>query len=297
MKEIRTCPICQGHDFTPIAETKDFTITQQTFSVIQCLNCSLGITSPQPPESELDQYYQSDDYISHTERNVSIFDSLYRQARNYTLRWKHELIRTTSPANTLLDFGCGTGEFLEFMQHRGYIVKGVEPSEKARTLAIRKLSIHNIYPSLEEVNSQFANITLWHVLEHIPDLNQTIEHLKSLLTPDGTIFIAVPNLNSWDSKHYKNFWAAYDTPRHLWHFTQQSIPTLLKKHRLRLIGTKPMKLDAFYVSLLSEKYLNSRKHSIGGTINAIANGARSNLSAQKTGEYSSLIYIVRNEHQ
>lgn len=297
MKEINICPVCDGKRFRSRVATKDFTITQQTFFVTQCEDCGLGITSPRPTDEQLGMYYQSEEYISHTERNTSIFDSIYRLARKYTLQWKYNLIREHSPGTTLLDFGCGTGEFLQYIEQQGYAVQGVEPSEKARSIAIKKVPTAKLNASVDEVHGTFDIITLWHVLEHIPDLNKTLQQLTSHLSANGTILIAVPNINSWDSAYYNNYWAAYDTPRHLWHFTQECLPVLLKKHGLRMIGTRPMKLDAFYVSLLSEKYLRSRKHSIGGTINAIVNGLRSNLKAQKTGEYSSLIYIVRNEHQ
>lgn len=296
MKEITICPICEGTAFNHLADPKDFTITQEQYQVIQCRKCTLGITSPRPDDKELGRYYASDEYISHADKPASLFDRAYRIARSSALRTKLHLLQKLSTGRTILDFGCGTGDFLKYLQQNGYDVQGVEPSSKARAIAARKIGENKVTSEIQDINIQFDIITLWHVLEHIPDLNSTIEQLKRRLHKNGFLLIAVPNVKSWDSEHYKDFWAAYDTPRHLWHFTQKSIPQLLSRHRLRLVRTIPMKLDAFYVSLLSEKYRNDKKLSIGGMINALVNGIRSNQNARKTGEYSSLIYIVENEH-
>jgi 2-polyprenyl-3-methyl-5-hydroxy-6-metoxy-1,4-benzoquinol methylase len=294
MNEMSRCPICHGQTFRKKTTTKDYTVSAETFHIIQCNQCSLGITTPRPDDKTLLTYYLSDEYISHSGKSNSIIDSLYLFARNYTLSWKHQIISKLTSARRMLDYGCGTGEFLKFMQNKEYQVEGVEPSELARGKASALLT-QPIKSSLDNATGPYDIITLWHVLEHVPDLNQKLEALSEKLAADGVIVIAVPNINSWESTYYNEFWAAFDTPRHLWHFSRKSMETLLQKNHLKLVDTIPMKLDAFYISLLSEKYKNQNKQNFIGMIRAFFVGLSSNTKAAKSGEYSSLIYIAAHE--
>jgi 2-polyprenyl-3-methyl-5-hydroxy-6-metoxy-1,4-benzoquinol methylase len=297
MTIINTCPVCSGHNFTKKAKPKDHTVSQLEFNVIQCSDCGLGITTPRPDSQDLGKYYQSDDYISHTSKASSLIDKIYLVARNFTLNWKHTLLTNLTEDKHLLDFGCGTGDFLSYMHSKGYDVHGIEPSDKARAKANTPYDTRKVVQSSSQLQTQFEIITLWHVIEHVPDLNETIKDLKSRLSPGGLMLVAVPNLNSWDSERYGNLWAAYDPPRHLWHFTRNSMTRLLSNHKLKLIHTKGLLLDSFYISLLSEKYRNQSRTTLGGMINAFFAGLKSNIKARKSGEYSSLVYIVRNEDQ
>jgi 2-polyprenyl-3-methyl-5-hydroxy-6-metoxy-1,4-benzoquinol methylase len=181
------------------------------------------------------------------------------------------------------------GDFLSFARQNEWQTIGVEPNEKARKIALSK----NV--SLIENTSQLEDhsvdvITMWHVLEHVPDLSKQIKELKRLLKPNGTIVIAVPNFNSFDAKHYKNFWAAYDVPRHLWHFSRLSIEKLFEREKLQLTKTLPLVFDAFYVALLSEKYRTGKMN----FVSAFFIGLKSNWKATTSKEYSSLIYIIKN---
>jgi 2-polyprenyl-3-methyl-5-hydroxy-6-metoxy-1,4-benzoquinol methylase len=297
MINVTTCPVCGGHNFKEKAKSKDYTVSQQEFKIAQCTSCELGVTSPRPDTIELGKFYQSEDYISHTSKAASFIDRIYLIARNYTLNWKFRLIKNLTHQKRLLDFGCGTGDFLSYMSTKGYDINGVEPSAEARKKANAHYDATKVYESLSELRQEFDIITLWHVIEHVPDLNQTINELRSRLKPDGLMLIAVPNINSWESTYYGNLWAAYDTPRHLWHFSRTSMIKLLNNHKLKLITTKPLLLDSFYISILSEKYANHSRTSFTGMINAFFAGLKSNLKARTSGEYSSLVYIVRNEDQ
>jgi 2-polyprenyl-3-methyl-5-hydroxy-6-metoxy-1,4-benzoquinol methylase len=192
---------------------------------------------------------------------------------------------------SLLDFGCGTGNFLQRAHQSGLDVCGVEPSDLARQHAA-DLVAAPIYKNLDAVEKTFDVITLWHVLEHLPDLNQKLDQLRSRLTKNGTMFIAVPNHRSADALKYKEVWAGFDVPRHLWHFSQSSMQQLFRRHELKLEHVIPMKLDAYYVSLLSNKYL-AKRNTIAGMFKALTDGLRSNLAAKKNNEYSSLIYVAR----
>jgi 2-polyprenyl-3-methyl-5-hydroxy-6-metoxy-1,4-benzoquinol methylase len=288
------CPICSSTNYKLFLELKDHSISKETFQIHQCQTCLLLQTHPIP--ENMDRYYQSNAYVSHSEKPATIIDRVYFRARTYTLSWKEKLLtRYNSDAKTLLDYGCGTGAFLKYCQTKNWIVTGIEPSDQARRLA-KENSNTQVYENIESLDhKQYQVITLWHVLEHLTQLNETLTLLKQKLDKTGTMFIAVPNYKSHDAKHYTNFWAAYDVPRHLWHFSKTTMQQLLRKHGLKTETIIPMKLDAYYVSMLSEKYKHDNNTTIGTLLSATQMGLRSNLNAKKTGEYSSLIYVIKHE--
>lgn len=293
MVEVLECPICNGKDLNTIASAKDYTVSHETFTVKQCLACNLAITTPRPENEVLGKYYQSEEYISHSGKSSGILGSIYRMARSFSLTWKKSQISMHAEKGTILDFGCGTGEFLQTLQHASWEIEGVEPSDLARSKATQ-LSGKKIHTSLQEIkNQQFTAITAWHVLEHVPDLHQTLLALKSMLAKNGTIFIAVPNYQSPDSKVYNAYWAGLDVPRHVWHFSKESMKKLLENAGLKLIKIVPMKLDAYYVSMLSEKYKNNNRLGVLELIRGFVTGLTSNLKARKTVNHSSLIYIAK----
>jgi len=267
---------------------KDFLVTGEEFSLVKNEDHSFLQTYPQPDPKELSKYYESDAYISHTDSKKGVMAFLYQQVKGYSLRKKVSIIKTlNSGTGSLLDIGAGTGDFLKSAQKKGWTISGIEPSEKAREIANeKKISLNE---TIDEVKGQKFNVvTLWHVLEHLPNLGDYIQKIESLVVDGGTLIIAVPNFNSHDAIHYQNFWAAYDVPRHLWHFSQNSIRSIFSSE-MKLVKTKPMLFDAFYVSLLSEKY----KTGNGFSLRAFWVGLRSNLAAMKSTEYSSLIYCFK----
>lgn len=247
------------------------------------------VTSPVPVN--LENYYKSEAYISHTDSNKSLFDKIYQIVKNHTLKQKLKLINSFKvDEKTILDIGAGTGDFLNTCKNKGWKTTGIEPSEKARNIATQKNI--NLLDDISKVsNQQFDVISLWHVLEHVPNLFEYIGELKKLLKPNGVLIIAVPNFKSYDANYYKEFWAAYDVPRHLWHFSKKSIQTLFSSVQMKITKTLPMKFDSFYVSLLSEKYKTKKSK----PISAFLTGLKSNLKAKRTGEYSSLIYVIKNK--
>ena len=292
MTEIKICPVCQGSEFQSELRCIDYTVSRETFQIAKCSRCSFLITTPRPDDQNIGSYYLSEDYISHTDKPASLIDRIYLLARGFTLQWKLSLIGTQNAQGKILDYGCGTGNFLEKCRENNWSIFGVEPSSEAREIHGEGIKT-KIFKSIDDVQeNNFDVITLWHVLEHVPDLNATVKKLKSKLSDGGTIFIAVPNPLSWDAKRYKEHWAAYDVPRHLWHFTQDTMKDLLQNNGLSIIKTIPMKLDAFYICLLSEKYKTGKK-GILNMIKAALSGWRSNMSARTTTQYSSIIYIVK----
>ncbi len=293
MESILSCPVCNGIRFSLFLQCEDFTTTHDKFNLTRCETCHFVFTNPRPRQEEIDKYYQSDKYISHTGRKKNATDFLYLLARKKTLKTKRKIIELNSTGKSLLDFGCGTGEFLKEMNNNGYKTFGVEPSATAREKAINLKAGKITEDQSELVEKKFDVITLWHVLEHIHDISGSLQKFQQLLKDSGTIFIAVPNLKSPDAQHYKSYWAGYDVPRHLWHFSQSDMKILLQENGLKLVTVLPMRLDAYYVSLLSESYKNPNRFKLLNYFFAFIKGLQSNTMARKNLNFSSLIYIVR----
>lgn len=273
----------------PFLECRDHTVSGEVYAVLKNPKYDLLVTSPVP--KDLEKYYQSDAYISHTDAKKSILDKVYQAVKSHTIQKKVALINSFSPSQkTLLDIGAGTGDFLNECLQNNWKAFGVEPSLKAREIAKSKNVV------LEEDLASYANqkfdvITLWHVLEHVENLETYIQSLKKLLKKEGTLFVAVPNHKSFDAIYYGKFWAAYDVPRHLWHFSQTSIHKIFKHISIKVVQVVPMKFDSYYVSLLSEKYKKGKTN----IFKSFWIGFLSNYKAKKSSEYSSLIYVLKNE--
>jgi len=274
-------------------KVKDHSVSGEEFKLIENKQFGYLETTPQPLLENLSSYYESEDYISHTNAKRNLFEKAYHFIRSVSLKRKLKLINSfNSEEKKLLDIGCGTGSFLKVAEDNGWIIYGIEPNEKARAIANQNCN-NNVF-NTEKLNTlekhSFDVITLWHVLEHLPNLENQVSKFKKLLKPNGTLIIAVPNYNSYDAKHYKSFWAAFDVPRHLWHFNKNAMSNLFKVENMKVIKTLPLVFDAYYVSLLSEKY----KRSFIKLIPAFFIGLFSNIKARSSGEYSSLIYVIKN---
>tara|TARA_R110002096_G_scaffold135560_2_gene287606 strand:- start:859 stop:1719 length:861 start_codon:yes stop_codon:yes gene_type:complete len=275
-------------------KVKDHSVSGEVFELIQNSEFGFLETSPLPASDKLSDYYKSEDYISHTDSKRNLFEKAYHVVRRISLKKKLKLINSFSLENKiLLDVGCGTGDFLQTAQNNNWQVSGIEPNEKARAIANKKTnnSVFEIDQLLKFDRDSFGVITLWHVLEHLSNLENQITILKKLLKPNGTLIIAVPNYKSFDAKHYAEFWAAFDVPRHLWHFNKESVSKLVAKFQMEVIKIKPMWFDAFYVSMLSEKYKTGKMNPIRG----FWFGLLSNIKTINTKEASSLIYIIKNK--
>lgn len=294
MIHYKECPICREQALQPFLEAKDYTVSQQQFSLVSCGNCRLVLTQDVPAQEEIGPYYQSQQYISHSDTRKGFINQLYHGVRKITLASKRKLVvRHTGMLNgNLLDIGCGTGAFLHQMKTAGWNITGLEPDDTARANAlslygIKALPSHELY---QLPQASFDAITLWHVLEHVHELTAYIKTIQQLLKPGGTLFIAVPNYTSADAAHYGKYWAAYDVPRHLYHFSPQSMKTLLRNFGLQVKSVKPMWFDSVYVSMLSEQYKNGKNN----LLSALWQGFYSNVKALFNHEKcSSLIYIVK----
>lgn len=271
----------------PFLKTKDYSVSGETFELFHDDEFDMLLTRPQP--ENLQRYYQSDAYISHTDSKQSFLDKIYQAVKKVNLHSKIGLINRYAQENKyILDVGAGTGDFLIAAKKRGWSVEGIEPNYEARMRSREKKM--ELYSALQFLpRRKFQIITLWHVMEHLPDLDNQIAKFKALLEDEGVLIIAVPNFKSHDAEYYKEFWAAYDVPRHLWHFSRTSVNKIFSEHGMKVMKTRPMLFDAFYVSLLSEKYKSGNNN----FIRALAVGGYSNLKAIFTREYSSIVYIVK----
>ena len=292
MTTIDNCPVCKSTQHHTHIECLDDTVSRETFRISRCEKCSFLFTNNIPKKEELGLYYQSEDYISHSNSNNGFFNNLYKIVRTITLKKKLKLLGKKK--GVLLELGCGTGELLAACKKKGWNCIGVEPDGKARLQASKNhnLDLHETIEKIKFDTNSIDRIMLWHVLEHIPNLQETIKNFKRWLKEDGELLIAVPNHESWDAKHYQENWAAFDVPRHLYHFNKNSMKTLLNQHDLEIIKLKPMWFDAFYVAMLSEKIKSGRKKILKGAII----GLISNLSALfGNQEFSSHTFVVRHK--
>lgn len=248
-----------------------------------------GILKTVPVPDNLGRYYKSENYISHTDKKESFQEKVYQGIKSFMLQKKAAWIEKEIPKGKLLDYGCGTGDFVRFMDSRNWKSFGIEPDVDARKLASEKSQ--NIFASIEELEEEnFSVITLWHVLEHIPDYAEILNSLLEKLQEGGLLIIAVPNHNSFDAKHYKNFWAAWDVPRHLWHFSRRGLKDeVTSNFPVSYLKEKPLIFDSFYVSLLSEQHRQNKF----AFISALKSGLISNIKAKASGEYSSLAYFFQ----
>ena len=292
-----SCPVCGNTNLIDVLDCKDLSLTQEQFDIIECPNCTVRVTSPIPAADKIAPYYNFTDYISHTDTNKGWMNQLYHKVRKRTLTQKTNWIQSlfTGFKGNLLEIGAGTGAFANAMKNKGWNVTALEPDQTTRTRAkdnynLDLLPIEALY-NLPE--NSFDVITLWHVLEHVHDLNGYFKAIHKLLKQNGRLIIAVPNYTSFDARFYKTFWAAYDVPRHLYHFSPKSIASLSNKYRFKIVETRPMWFDSFYVSLLSEKY---RKTGYFGIVRAFIIGAISNLVAFKNNNKgSSVVYEIKHK--
>ncbi len=293
---LKQCPVCNNKKFKNWMICTDHSVSNERFNIVSCETCGFLLTNPKPKGNDINKYYQSDNYISHTNKKKGLLSWLYQIIRKKTISSKIKLLKKFKTNGVHLDVGCGTGEFLYACKKNNYKTIGVEPSKLASKKAVKnynlKISNDVTLASLED--RSIDSVSMWHVLEHIEDINSFIIQLNRILKNNGIVLIAVPNTDSWDCRHYGKYWAAWDVPIHFWHFSKKTITALLEKHGFEIIQKKPMWYDAFYISILSEEYKNGKKNYfisflIGMTSNIFAIFNKNNTS--------STTYVVKKKHK
>ena len=294
--KIDTCPLCGGQQLEHTLTCTDFYASGETFEVVRCVHCGFLMTHNAPVEAEIGKYYETPDYISHSDTQKGLMNRVYHWVRQYMLSQKARLVIQASkmPKGTILDYGTGTGYFANTMVRKGWTVKAIEKSPQARTFAKEHFGLdvdaETALPHYEAAT--FDVVTLWHVMEHLEHLNEMWNTLHRILKERGVLIVAVPNPNSYDAQKYKEWWAAYDVPRHLWHFSPSVMQQFGAKHGFILEAEHPMPFDAFYVSMLTEKYKGSKLSFIKG----LWAGTCAWFSALgKKERSSSMIYVFRKK--
>lgn len=293
---IEVCPVCSANKSEKSLVCEDYLLSKESFSIHTCLDCGFAFTQDFPTEDLIGKYYEASDYVSHSDTHKGIINGLYHYARAVALRSKTKLIQkyASTKTGTLLDVGCGTGYFLNSMREKEWIVTGIEKSQSTRDYAHKKFGL-NIQDSdyIHQISDKTKNsISLWHALEHIQNLNETMATFYRILKDDGTLFIALPNKSSVDACYYQNKWAAYDVPRHLWHFSPPNFQLFAEKHNFELLEIKPMYFDPLYISMLSEKNKGTFAGSLIGLIKGTLFCLQSFFNAKKC---SSVIYILKKK--
>jgi len=294
VKEVKKCPIC-GHDvFSLKFYCGDYFVSHEKFPIYTCQSCSFNFTQHVPEKDVISRYYEADDYISHSDTKKGLVNKIYHAVRKIMLLKKINILKKFHTIGTLLDVGCGTGYFAHEMSLRGWNVFGVEPSTAAAGLAGSQFGLDvkdSLFaPDFQE--KQFDLITLWHVLEHFDELDDALSTIATLLKDAGTVAIALPNVISYDAEKYNAYWAAYDVPRHNWHFSPETFEKLIARHGFCVRKIYPMPFDAFYIAMLSEKYKGASIHQLRGILTGIKSFF---VCLKNKNKSSSLIYIIKKK--
>ncbi|NIJ56165.1 class I SAM-dependent methyltransferase [Dyadobacter arcticus] len=296
LETLEKCPVCDKSSFNNYLNVEDHTVSHKEFTIQQCNSCYFLFTNPRPSEDNIGPYYESQNYISHHDESSDLISKAYNFVRNYTIGQKVDLInKLANKKGSLLDIGCGTGNFVNAAKENGWQVSATEPDSEARKIASKKLGL-NIEDSINVdalTEKNFDVITLWHVLEHVHRLNETIGWLVNHMNEEGTLIVAVPNPESFDALKYERFWAAYDVPRHLYHFTKATMKQLLHKHNLVIDEVLPMWFDSFYVGMLSTKYKQKKLDMIDSVRTGLQSNWKGKSSKHTEINTSSLIYVIR----
>ena len=291
LRNIEKCPVCGGKSQQHFLEAEDHNVSNDPFNIVECSDCSFRFTNPIPTEETIGGYYKSENYVSHSGTKKGFVNRVYHIVRSRAIKQKETLAAKYSKEKTILDIGCGTGDFLGYCKSQNWKTLGLEPDVSARKIALENNAIEakNLSHLYEIEENSFDVISMWHVLEHVYNLNEDIEQYKRILKDEGTLMVAVPNCSSKDAAHYKASWAAYDLPIHLYHFRPDNMKQLFSKHGMEVVEVLPMKFDSYYISLVSEKYKG------GNILSGFVNGFKSNIAANsKNNRYSSQIYVIKH---
>lgn len=293
--EHKNCIICNGTSLNKEMTVHDFVVSKEYFDLYRCQSCKFLFTQNTPLEDNIGPYYQSEDYISHSDTTKGFINKVYHVVRDIMLGKKFKLIDKLSTTKNILDIGCGTGYFLNFMKGKQYTTLGVEPDPNAREHGKKNfgLNIQSNEALLNgEIKEQFNTISMWHVLEHVFQPDLYLKKIHQLLDDKGHLIVAVPNHQCYDAAYYKEHWAGYDVPIHLWHFSPDTMTRLANKNGFEIISMKRLIFDPFYIAMLSEKAQGSSFAFIKGVFVGLIATIKSFVDVKKS---SSIIYVMKKK--
>ncbi len=229
---LRECPVCGGSVFLPMPTpgtrigASFFGDKIDFFKLVKCRACRLEFVNPRPSCEVLARFYDMPGYPAHEAlKNTLISVSRFN------------FISTLSPESTLLDYGCGGGTFLKKAQEERWLTVGIEPSAVGRKNA-QDLGLE-VYGNIRDLPAQkrFDVVTMFHVLEHVPDLCSVLLSIKNIMTKKGILIVEVPNIGSFRAMVYKysvirkrNDERYRAFPIHLYGFNKKTLNHLLREH-------------------------------------------------------------------
>ena len=257
-QDFNSCPLCGAYGQTPYADCTDFTVSRESYILMRCPECGMVYTSNPPKECDTSKYDKLDLKLKLGDSPAGLIHKLYYYIRLRMLSRKAHIVESQSyrTGGSLLNYGAKTGYFSHKMERRGWKVTSIEKYHEERLFSLEMFH-HRMFdvPEMDRLHPEtFDVITLWHVFEHCYDPNGLLDKFYKLLRPTGILIMACPNIRSTDAMHYGPYWAAYDVPRHLWHFNTTSLSELAHKHGFTLMHRERMPFDCFYISILSEKH-------------------------------------------
>jgi 2-polyprenyl-3-methyl-5-hydroxy-6-metoxy-1,4-benzoquinol methylase len=256
---IESCLVCGNSDQTDQMTVTDHLVSKDDFTLVKCPKCQFRYISDPPSAAGAYRFYDTEEYVEHSDNAEGIVNRVYHYARQWMLKYKYRLLESHGAKRKLLDFGTGTGYFIQAMKSKGYDVRGIEISEKARSFGIKNFALQLFAPDRlydKDFEGGYGYITFWHVLEHVYEPHMVLQRLKELMADDGVMIVALPNYKCLEAKYYKGYWNGYDVPRHLWHFTKDSFISYMNGQGFKLIKTSRLPLDPYYNCLISESYRN-----------------------------------------
>ena len=239
--EAASCNLCGSDRFEPHLVRGDLNLyLPGEFQLVRCNNCELIYQNPRPLAADLMTMYpqEYDQYQDATKREHS---RILQLDRLYGLRKRSKAVMRHIERGRLLDVGCATGEFLNAIRDKGWEVVGVEPSPLASRWARENLDLDVKTGTLETValpDESFDVVTMWNVIEHVPDPHAVLSKAYRLLRSNGLLVLTTPNFDSVDVKIFGRYWIGYELPRHFYVFSRRTLLEVVEKAGFRVLETK-----------------------------------------------------------
>lgn len=216
------CPVCHQVVVVP-----RFSIGSGHFHIVDCIDCGTGRLEPMPTPDELNAFYPQEYYGTSGKKFSRLIEALIQLVLN-RLSWF--ITRRVPDRGRILDVGCGRGVLLNRLVAQGFETFGTDINEDAVRGNDPQTDIRIISELSEAAfpDEFFDCVVVWHVLEHLIDPAGTMREIERITKPGGVLIIAVPNYSSLQAKIWGKDWFHLDPPRHLYHFSVQSLIKLVE---------------------------------------------------------------------